>query len=97
MVDKVVFVQGLGVRQLGHVECVDTRTIFSIGSTTKAFTSTAMALLVDQGKVDWDAPVIRYLPGFRVEDPYVTRELKVRDLLRLISQFRIMKLVATSF
>jgi CubicO group peptidase (beta-lactamase class C family) len=77
----VLFVKGYGVRELGKADIVDSGTRFAIGSTTKAMTALALAMLVDSGKVQWDAPVVRYLPGFRVADPLVTRELTVRDLL----------------
>jgi CubicO group peptidase (beta-lactamase class C family) len=79
--DSVVFAKGYGVRELGKPGAVDSRTRFAIGSTTKAMTAVALGMLVDEGKVRWDEPVITYLPDFRVGDPYVTRELTVRDLL----------------
>jgi CubicO group peptidase (beta-lactamase class C family) len=79
--DSVVFAKGYGVRELGKPDAVDSGTRFAIGSTTKAMTAVALGMLVDAGKVRWDDPVIRHLPGFRVADPYVTRELTVRDLL----------------
>jgi CubicO group peptidase (beta-lactamase class C family) len=79
--DSVVFAKGYGVRELGKPGAVDARTRFAIGSTTKAMTAVALGMLVDEGKVRWDEPVITYLPEFRVGDPYVTRELTVRDLL----------------
>lgn len=79
--DSVVFAKGYGVRELGKPGAVDAGTRFAIGSTTKAMTAVALGMLVDEGKVRWDEPVITYLPGFRVGDPYVTRELTVRDLL----------------
>ena len=78
---KVVLAKGYGVRRLGDPTPVDARTQFGIASNTKLFTATALALLVEEGKVEWDAPVIRYLPWFAMYDPYVTRELTVRDLL----------------
>jgi CubicO group peptidase (beta-lactamase class C family) len=78
---KVVVARGFGVRRLGEREPVDERTRFGIASNTKLFTATALALLVEEGKLEWDAPVIRYLPWFAMSDPYVTRELSVRDLL----------------
>jgi CubicO group peptidase (beta-lactamase class C family) len=78
---KVVTAQGYGVRKIGAPERVDAQTLFGIASNTKAFTATAVGILVEQGKLDWDAPVIRYLPWFQLSDPYVTRELTVRDLL----------------
>jgi CubicO group peptidase (beta-lactamase class C family) len=79
--DTVVLVKGYGVRKLGDTIPVDARTLFGIASNTKAFTATALGLLVEEGKLAWDAPVIRYLPAFAMYDPFVTRELTVRDLL----------------
>jgi CubicO group peptidase (beta-lactamase class C family) len=79
--DQVVLVKGYGVRKLGGPATVDERTLFAIGSSSKAFTAAAVAMLVDEGKVKWDDPVTKYLPGFEMYDPYVTRELTVRDLL----------------
>jgi CubicO group peptidase (beta-lactamase class C family) len=78
---QVVLAKGYGVRKLGDPAPVDARTLFGIASNTKAFTATALALLVEEGKVAWDAPVIRYLPWFQMWDPWVTREITVRDLL----------------
>ncbi|MGI9040859.1 MAG: serine hydrolase [Gemmatimonadales bacterium] len=78
---KVVLAKGYGVRALGGSARVDARTRFGIASNTKIFTATALALLVEEGRLEWDAPVIRYLPAFAMYDPYVTRELTVRDLL----------------
>jgi CubicO group peptidase (beta-lactamase class C family) len=79
--DRVVFSRGYGLRDIEGAEPVDTGTRFAIGSTTKAIVSVALGILVDEGRVAWDAPVITYLPWFRVADPYITRELTVRDLL----------------
>lgn len=79
--DSVVFSRGYGVRNVERPEPVDTGTRFAVGSTTKAMISVALGILVDEGAVEWDAPVITYLPWFRVGDPYITRELTVRDLL----------------
>ena len=58
-----------------------TSTLFQIASVSKAFTAATLALLVDDGKLDWDDPVIDYLPEFRMYDPWVTREFTIRDLL----------------
>ena len=79
--DQIVLAKGYGVRKIGEPGVVDERTLFAIGSSSKAFTAAAIAILVDQGKVKWDDPVTKYLPGFEMYDPYVTRELTVRDLL----------------
>jgi CubicO group peptidase (beta-lactamase class C family) len=77
---KVILKKGYGVRQLGTTNAVDTQTLFACASTTKAMTATCMAMLVDEGKVKWDDPVINYLPEFQLYDPSVTREIKIRDL-----------------
>ncbi len=79
--DKVVFAKGYGVRELGKPYKVDENTMFAIGSSSKAFTSAAIAMLVDEGKLKWDDHVTQYLPGFQLFDPYVTREMTIRDLL----------------
>jgi CubicO group peptidase (beta-lactamase class C family) len=79
--DKIVLAKGYGLRKLGEPNPVDERTLFAIGSSSKAFTAAAVAMLVDEGKLKWNDPAARYLPGFEMYDPYVTRELTVRDLL----------------
>jgi CubicO group peptidase (beta-lactamase class C family) len=78
---RVVLARGYGVKKLGAAGPVTPRTRFGIASNTKLFTSTALGILVDEGKIEWDAPVIRYLPSFAMYDPWVTREITVRDLL----------------
>src|SRR5215510_14962956 len=69
--DQVVTAKGYGVRKLGEPAPVDAHTLFGIASNTKVFTATALGLLVEEHKIEWDAPVIRYLPGFAMWDPYV--------------------------
>jgi len=78
---KVLFAKGYGVRRLGDTAPVDAHTLFQIASNTKAFTTAALAILADDGKLSWDDPVTRFLPGFQLYDPYVTREFTVRDLV----------------
>ena len=78
---KVVLSKGYGVRELGKNEPVNAQTLFGCMSTTKAMTAAALAMLVDEGKVSLDDKVTKYLPGFRVEDRYVTGDIRVRDLL----------------
>jgi CubicO group peptidase (beta-lactamase class C family) len=73
--------KGYGVRRLGSPDPVGDDTLFNIASNTKAFTAAALAILVDEKKLAWDDPVIDHLPSFRMWDPYVTREMTVRDLL----------------
>jgi CubicO group peptidase (beta-lactamase class C family) len=77
----IAFSQGFGVRELGESAEVSDRTLFAIGSTTKAMTAAAIGMLVDEGKLRWDDPVTKHLPTFQLHDPYVTREVTVRDLL----------------
>ena len=79
--DKIVFAKGYGVRELGKPSPVDERTLFAIGSSSKAFTAATVAMLVDEGKLKWDDPATKYLPSLQLYDPYATRELTVRDLL----------------
>lgn len=79
--DSVVFAKGFGVRELGKPTPVDAHTLFAIASNSKAFTSAALAILVDEGKIKWNDPVTKYLPWFQMYDPWVTREMMVRDLL----------------
>ena len=78
---KVTLAKGYGVRRLGKPEKVDPDTLFLTGSTGKAFTVAALATLVDAGKLGWDDKVIDHLPDFQMYDPWVTREMTVRDLL----------------
>jgi CubicO group peptidase (beta-lactamase class C family) len=77
---RVVVSRGYGVRRLGEPAPVTPRTMFGIASHTKAFTAAAMALLVEEGKLKWDDRVIDHLPEFQMSDPYVTREMRIRDL-----------------
>lgn len=78
---KVTLAQGWGERDIATGQKVDADTIFFTGSTGKAFTNAALATLVDQGKIQWDDKVIDHMPDFRMWDPWVTREMTIRDLL----------------
>jgi CubicO group peptidase (beta-lactamase class C family) len=78
---RVLVAKGYGVRKLGEPTPVDEFTLFGIGSNTKAFTTAALATLVDEGKLSWDDPVYQRLPGFVMYDPYVSHEMTIRDLL----------------
>ncbi len=80
--DSVVYMRGFGTRTVGRDEPVDAHTSFAVASTTKAFTATAIAMLVDEGTVRWDDPVSLHVPGFAVAaDPGLASDLTVRDLL----------------
>ncbi|MBS0294762.1 MAG: serine hydrolase [Proteobacteria bacterium] len=78
---KAVWAKGYGVRKLGEPAPADAHTVFPIGSNTKAFTATALAMLVDEGKLSWDDKVEARLPGFQMSDPYATGEMTVVDML----------------
>jgi CubicO group peptidase (beta-lactamase class C family) len=79
--DSVVFAKGFGVRKLGTQDSVNAHTLFANASTTKAFTSFVVELMADEGKLRMDAPVIAYVPTFRLANPAATREITIADLL----------------
>jgi len=78
---KILLTKGYGIKRLGQPDPVDENTIFSIASNSKAFAATSLALLVEQGKLNWEDRVIKHLPWFAMSDDYVTQNLTVRDLL----------------
>jgi len=78
--DKLVYAKGFGLRSKGG-KPVDTRTIFRIGSATKAFLAATMAIMVDRRKLRWDDRIVDLDPDFQLSDPWVTREFRVFDLL----------------
>ena len=94
--DGVVVAKGYGVRKLGEAAQVDAKTLFGIASNTKVFTATALGMLVEEKKIEWDAPVVRYLPGFAMWDPYVTRELTVRTMGRIVEPSEFNNLVVAN-
>jgi len=79
--DQILLSKGYGVREIDKPEEVDEHTLFSIGSNTKAFTATAVGLLVKEGKLAWDDPVTKYIPSFQLFDPHATQLMTIRDLL----------------
>ena len=79
--DQVIFAQGFGVKQVGRNDPIDAHTLFQVGSVTKSFAAAAIGALVDQGLAAWDDPVVTHLPWFRVQDPWITRQITLRDLL----------------
>lgn len=78
---QVVLERGYGVREAGKATPVDAHTLFAIASNTKAFTSASLSMLADEGKLSLDDRVIDHLPWFRMVDPYITNEMRIRDLL----------------
>jgi len=78
---EVIVSEGFGYRDVEKGLNVTPKTLFAIGSCTKAFTAVSMGILVDEGKLEWDKPVRDYMPDFRMFDPYVTENMTPRDLL----------------
>jgi len=78
--NQVIFAKSYGVRTYGASTPTDNHTQFSIGSTTKAMTAVCMGMLVDEGKVRWDDPVVQHLPELKLYNPYTTASLRIRDL-----------------
>ncbi|HJR14006.1 MAG TPA: serine hydrolase [Rhodanobacteraceae bacterium] len=79
--DNVVLARGYGVRELGKPGKIDADTLFDIGSNSKAFTVAALGTLVSAGKLEWNTPVTDELKDFKLESPYVTQNVTLRDLL----------------
>lgn len=77
----LIFAEGYGVKDITTNEPVNSKTMFPIASNTKAFTASALAILVDEGKISWNDKVVDYLPYFKLYDPYVTENMTIRDLL----------------
>ena len=78
---KVVIEKGYGIKELGKDDKVDENTLFMIGSNTKAFTGTALAILEQEGKCKLDDKVIKYLPDFKMKNEWVTKELNLVDIV----------------
>lgn len=78
---RIVLERGWGERSIETREPVDAHTMFAIASNTKAFTAASLSILADEGKLELDDRVIEHLPWFRMSDPYITGEMRVRDLL----------------
>jgi CubicO group peptidase (beta-lactamase class C family) len=78
---KTIFSKGFGYRDVEKKLPVTPNTIFAIGSTTKAFAATSVALMVDDGKLEWDKPVKSYIPTFKLHDTFATERMSPRDLL----------------
>lgn len=83
--NEIVLAKGFGVRELGKPDPVTPETVFAVGSTTKAMTSLLVATLVDEGKLAWDQPVVQVWPDFKLSDPAVTPQIKIRNLLNMSS------------
>ncbi len=78
---EVMYAKGFGEKRLGSGEKVDANTIFSIASVSKNITAAALAILVDEGKINWDDKITKHIPWFQLKDPWVTNEITIRDVL----------------
>ena len=78
---KVIHSKGYGVKSILTNEKVNENTLFGIASNSKAFTTTAISMLIEEGKMKWDDKVISYLPNFKMYNDYVTNEFTIRDLV----------------
>jgi CubicO group peptidase (beta-lactamase class C family) len=78
---EVVYLKGHGVREAGGDRSVTPDTVFPLASCTKAFTTTILAMLVDEGKMSWDDPVRKHLDWFHLSDPLADRDVTLRDLV----------------
>lgn len=78
---ETIFEGGFGTLKRGSDTPVDEHTLFAIASNTKAFTTALLAMLVEEGKIDWDDRVREYLPYFELADPRASAEMTIRDLV----------------
>src|SRR5262249_29372634 len=79
--DRIIYLKGHGIRQAGRPDPVTPDTVFPLASCTKAFTTLALAMLVDQGKMQWQDPVRKYIPYFHLADPVADADARIEDLI----------------
>src|ERR1044071_240608 len=78
---RVVYAKGYGFRDVKKGLKVTPDTLFAIGSCSKSFTATSLAILNGEGKFYWDKPLRDYMPDFRLYDAYATNQMRPRDLV----------------
>jgi beta-lactamase class C len=78
---SIIFLKGFGLRNLNKPDSINTRTVFRLGSVSKSVTATLVAVLVNDGILHWDDPVIKYLPDFKLKTDEATKKLTLRHLL----------------
>lgn len=79
--DEILYARGYGVLEIGGEEPADERTVFAVASNTKLFTATALGLLVNEGKLEWESRPLDLVEGFEMHDDYATTHMTIRDLL----------------
>ena len=78
---KVIYSKGFGVRSLTNNQAMNDETLVGIASNSKGFTGTALAILADEGKLNFDDKVSKYIPEFQMHDAYVSQEVTIKDLI----------------
>ncbi|KUY19782.1 serine hydrolase [Elizabethkingia miricola] len=78
---KLIYAKGFGIRSLNTKAAMDENTLVGIASNSKGFTATALAILADEGKLNWNDKVTKFIPEFRMYDPYVSQEVTIKDLI----------------
>ena len=78
---KIVYAKGFGVRSLSNNLMMNDQTLVGIASNSKGFTCTALAMLADEGRLNWDDKVSKFIPEFQMYDPYASQEITIRDLI----------------
>src|SRR5437660_296804 len=78
--DEVIYSRGFGMRDVEKELPATAHSLFAIGSTSKTFTTACLALLADEGKFDWDAPIRQYIPTFKLWDAFATERMTGKDL-----------------
>ncbi|WP_337059174.1 serine hydrolase domain-containing protein, partial [Elizabethkingia meningoseptica] len=78
---KLIYAKGFGVRSLNTKAAMDENTLVGIASNSKGFTATALAILADEGKLNWNDKVTKFIPEFQMYDPYVSQQVTVKDLI----------------
>ena len=78
---KVIYSKGFGVRSLNTNQKMTDETLVGIASNSKGFTATALAILADEGKLNFDDKVSKYIPEFQMNDPYVSQNITIKDLI----------------
>ena len=79
--DKIVYAKGFGVRSLTSKKDMNDNTLVGVASNSKGFTCFALAMMVDEGKLNWDDKVRKHIPEFQMHDAWITEEFTVRDLV----------------
>ena len=79
--EEVVYAKGHGVRSMTSQKSMNANTLVGVASNSKGFTCLALAMMIDEGKLNWDDPVRKHIPEFQLYDPWVTEHFTVRDLV----------------